>query len=151
MKSKLYFLAPQLQYPQLLLCTVVKRLKEYINIYIYVYIYIYAFNLLLISLLICVHTTFFIYAFILFFIWIYCFIILNILFYYDIYIISLYIKVKRCRISQTLVANRYYVCLKGQVAQRLFGLSFLITQFSVSITHNSKMVGPIAKSLFGKQ
>ena len=35
--------------------------------------------------------------------------------------------------------------------KRLFGLSFLITQFSVSITHNSKMVGPIAKSLFGKQ
>ena len=32
-----------------------------------------------------------------------------------------------------------------------FGLGFLITQFSVSITHNSKMVGSIAKSLFGKQ
>ena len=38
-----------------------------------------------------------------------------------------------------------------QNVKRLFGLSFLITQFSVSITHNSKMVGPIAKSLFGKQ
>ena len=31
-----------------------------------------------------------------------------------------------------------------------FGLSFLITQLSVSITHNSKMVGPIAKRLFGQ-
>ena len=31
-----------------------------------------------------------------------------------------------------------------------FGLSFLITQFSVSITHNSKMVGPIVKRLFGQ-
>ena len=31
-----------------------------------------------------------------------------------------------------------------------FGLSFLITQFSISITHNSKMVGLIAKNLFGK-
>ena len=37
------------------------------------------------------------------------------------------------------------------VIESMFGLSFLITQFSVSITHNSKMVGPIAKSLFGKQ
>ena len=32
-----------------------------------------------------------------------------------------------------------------------FGLPFLITQFSVSITHNSKMMGSIAKRLFGKQ
>ena len=31
-----------------------------------------------------------------------------------------------------------------------FGLAFLVTQFSVSITHNSKMVGLIAKRLFGK-
>ena len=36
------------------------------------------------------------------------------------------------------------------IAQGPFGLSFLITQFSVSITHNSKMVGPIAKRLFGQ-
>ena len=41
-------------------------------------------------------------------------------------------------------------CIVREI-KRLFGLSFLITQFSVSITHNSKMVGPIAKSLFGKQ
>ena len=39
----------------------------------------------------------------------------------------------------------------GVESKSLFGLGFLITQFSVSITHNSKMVGPIAKSLFGKQ
>ena len=45
----------------------------------------------------------------------------------------------------------YGELLKSLDSQRLFGLSFLITQFSVSITHNSKMVGPIAKSLFGKQ
>ena len=32
-----------------------------------------------------------------------------------------------------------------------FGLGFLITQFSVSITHNSKMVGLIAKKLFDKR
>ena len=31
-----------------------------------------------------------------------------------------------------------------------FGLLVLITQFSVSITYNSKMVEPIAKSLFDK-
>ena len=30
-------------------------------------------------------------------------------------------------------------------------VEFLITQFSVFITHNLKMVGLIAKSLFGKQ
>ena len=35
--------------------------------------------------------------------------------------------------------------------KRPFGLSFLITQFSVSITHSSKMIGPIAKRLFGKR
>ena len=32
-----------------------------------------------------------------------------------------------------------------------FELLVLITQFSVSVTHNSKIVGPITKSLFGKQ
>ena len=32
----------------------------------------------------------------------------------------------------------------------LFGLTNSVTQFSVSITHNSKMVGPIVKRLFGK-
>ena len=32
----------------------------------------------------------------------------------------------------------------------LFGLAVSATQFSVSITHNSKMVGPIAKRLFRK-
>ena len=31
-----------------------------------------------------------------------------------------------------------------------FGLVNLVTQFSVSITHNLKMVGPIAKRLFSK-
>ena len=35
--------------------------------------------------------------------------------------------------------------------KRPFGFSFLITQFFVSITHNSKMMGPIVKRLFGKQ
>ena len=32
----------------------------------------------------------------------------------------------------------------------LFGWPVSVTQFSVSITHSSKMVGPIAKRLFGK-
>ena len=31
-----------------------------------------------------------------------------------------------------------------------FGLANLVTQFSVFITHNSKIVGLIAKMLFGK-
>ena len=35
--------------------------------------------------------------------------------------------------------------------QSPFGLSVLITQFTVFITHNSKMVGSIVKSLFCKQ
>ena len=35
--------------------------------------------------------------------------------------------------------------------QSPFGLSVLITQFTVFITHNSKMVGSIIKSLFCKQ
>ena len=32
----------------------------------------------------------------------------------------------------------------------LFGWPVSVTKFSVFITHNSKMVGPIAKRLFGK-
>ena len=32
-----------------------------------------------------------------------------------------------------------------------FGFTISITQFSVFITHNSKMVGPIAKRLFDKR
>ena len=35
-------------------------------------------------------------------------------------------------------------------AKGLFGQGVSTTQFSVSITHNSKMVGPIAKRLFGQ-
>ena len=42
------------------------------------------------------------------------------------------------------------ICSQKDI-QSPFGLMSLITQFSVSITHNSKMVGPIANSLFGKQ
>ena len=34
---------------------------------------------------------------------------------------------------------------------KMFGLSVLITQFSVFITYNLKMVGPLVKSLFDKQ
>ena len=33
----------------------------------------------------------------------------------------------------------------------VFGLPVSITQFLVSITHNSKMVGPMTKRLFGKR
>ena len=36
------------------------------------------------------------------------------------------------------------------VIRRLFSQPNLMTQFSVTITHNSKMVGPIAKRLFGQ-
>ena len=32
----------------------------------------------------------------------------------------------------------------------VFGLVNLVTQFSIFIIHNSKIVGPIAKRLFGK-
>ena len=34
---------------------------------------------------------------------------------------------------------------------RHFGLAISVTQFSVSITHNSKMVEPMTKRLFGKR
>ena len=37
-----------------------------------------------------------------------------------------------------------------QVTKGVFGLVISITHISVFITHNSKMVGPIAKRLFGK-
>ena len=36
------------------------------------------------------------------------------------------------------------------VTLSLFRLSVFVTQFSVSITHNSKMMGPIVKRLFGQ-
>ena len=39
----------------------------------------------------------------------------------------------------------------GPETEGPFGLPFLITQFSVSITYNSKNMGPIAKRLFGKR
>ena len=37
------------------------------------------------------------------------------------------------------------------VVKSPFELLVLITQFSISITHNSKIVGPLVKSLFDKQ
>ena len=56
------------------------------------------------------------------------------------------------------LANKMYHTVLGIAKKKKksdikspFGLGFLITQFSVSITHNSKMVESIAKSLFGKQ
>ena len=46
--------------------------------------------------------------------------------------------------------NRSEMGLKSLKTKSLFGQGVSTTQFSVSITHNSKMVGPIAKSLFGQ-
>ena len=46
------------------------------------------------------------------------------------------------------VLDVQYIYLK--VIKSLFGQGVSTTQFSVSITHNSKMVGPIAKRLFGQ-
>ena len=36
-------------------------------------------------------------------------------------------------------------------AKGVFGLTIFVTQFSFFITHNSKMMGPIAKRLFDKR
>ena len=37
-----------------------------------------------------------------------------------------------------------------KIIKGVFGLAIFITHISVFIAHNSKMVGPIAKRLFGK-
>ena len=55
-------------------------------------------------------------------------------------------------IAVTRISKKQQILrLSTNEAKGPFGLPFLITQFSVSITHNSKMVGPIAKMLFGKR
>ena len=41
-------------------------------------------------------------------------------------------------------------CLRFPVNKGVFGLVISITHISVFITHNSKIVGPITKRLFGK-
>ena len=49
------------------------------------------------------------------------------------------------------ILARYSGSLVNFVLKSPFGLGFLITQFSISITHNLKIVGLIVKNLFGKQ
>ena len=41
--------------------------------------------------------------------------------------------------------------MKEKKTKVVFGLPIFVTQFSVSITHNSKMVGSMTKRLFGKR
>ena len=48
--------------------------------------------------------------------------------------------------SESIVISRL-----GRESKGVFGLPVSVTQFSVSINHNSKMVGAMTKKLFGKR
>ena len=51
----------------------------------------------------------------------------------------------QCNNNIPTIMDLKAVKIEDEEAKGPFGLSFLITQFSISITHNSKMVGPIVK------
>ena len=64
---------------------------------------------------------------------------------------------------RTTIGNFYYTVMpfglknagatyqQAMTVMGVFGLPVSVTQFSVSITHNSKMVRPMTKRLFGKR
>ena len=53
--------------------------------------------------------------------------------------------------SKLFLATNHNSQQHNTVIKGPFGFTISIIQFSVSITHNSKMVGLIAKRLFGKR
>ena len=63
----------------------------------------------------------------------------------------LYLCIVSIGIKKIKRKRKEKVSERGEMeVKSLFGLTVSVTQFSVSITHNSKMMGPIAKRLFGQ-
>ena len=71
---------------------------------------------------------------------------------------------KSAKEKKSILLNGMFVCQNGKRYNQIyrikitisdtkgvFDLAVSITQFSDSITHNSKMVGPMTKRLFGKR
>ena len=60
-------------------------------------------------------------------------------------------KVMSGRISFTLKKEKEKKLFSQVMSEGVFGLAISVTQFSVFITHNSKIVESMTKRLFGKR